>query len=193
MATNDEEVVFGTTVEALFQHALGERLTPACYERAAKIGVDLRGKPRPFYPRETYYACVRAVAEALFPDLDLDGRMYEMGRAFMEGFERTPMGRATIEAVRVGGPHRTLERLTHSFRSSNNYMKTEFVDKGPNEVEVSLSQTSGAPAYFEAVLGYIIRAAGCELVELRRTRDDGEHCTFSIRWRQPSTTASKTE
>lgn len=182
MNGESEDVVFGNTVEALFIHALKERLTPKCLERAREAGVDLEKKLKPFYDRETYYACVRAVAQELFPGQSHDRQMYAMGKAFMDGFHHTPMGHATIEAVKLIKPHRALERLTHNFRSSNNYMKTELIDRGPNEVELTLSQTSGAPAYFEAVLERILELTGATEVSVKRSFDDGARCTFAMRW-----------
>jgi uncharacterized protein (TIGR02265 family) len=182
MSQETEDVVFGNTVEALFLHALKGRLTRRGYERARDAGIDLEQKLKPFYPREGYYACVRAVAQELFPGQPHDRQMYEMGRAFMDGFHHTPMGHATLEALKVMKPHRALERLTHSFRSSNNYMRTELVDRGPNEVEITLSQTTRAAAYFEAVLERILALGGAKEISLTRTVDDGARCTFVLRW-----------
>lgn len=178
----DDDLVFGNSVESLFQNALGHRLTPRCLERAREAGIDLARKPEAFYPRAVFYACVRAVAEELFPDRDLDGRMYEMGKAFMQGFERTSMGRATLEAMRAGGPRRALEKLALSFRAANNYMKVDFVEHGPKDVEVSLSQTSGAPGFFEAVLAEVLAITGGKNGEIHRKVDDGALCVFTVRW-----------
>lgn len=178
-----EDVVFGNTVEALFLKALGSRLTPRCYERAAAAGVDLRGKLKPFYPREPYYAAVRAVAEELFPELDPERRLFEMGLAFMAGFDQTLLGKAILAAVRLIGARRMLAKMTDKFRSSNNYMKTEMVERGPADIELTLSQTSGAPAYFEGVLTYGLGVAGAKDVRISRLRYDGTQCTFSIQWR----------
>lgn len=182
MQAQNEDVVFGNTVEALFLHALKERLTPRCLEVARDAGIDLSKKLKPFYPREAYYACVRAVAQELFPGEPHDRQMYEMGKAFMDGFHHTAMGHATMEAVKVMKPHRALERLTHSFRSSNNYMQTELIDRGPNEVEITLSQTTRAAAYFEAVLERILQLGGAKDISVERTVDDGARCTFRLRW-----------
>jgi|GEM_PF-1466338 len=178
-----EDVVFGNTVEALFLKALGSRLTPRCYERAAAAGIDLRGKLKPFYPREPYYAAVRAVAEELFPELDPERRLFEMGLAFMSGFDQTLLGKAILAAVRLIGARRMLAKMTDKFRSSNNYMKTEMVERAPGDIELTLSQTSGAPAYFEGVLTYGLRVAGAKEVHISRLKEDGTHCTFAIKWR----------
>lgn len=182
MSQETEEVVFGNTVEALFLHALKGRLTPRCHQHARDAGIDLEQKLKPFYPREAYYACVRAVAQELFPGQPHDRQMHEMGRAFMDGFHFTPMGHAILEALKAMKPHRALERLTHSFRSSNNYMKTELVDRGPNEAEITLSQTTRAAAYFEAVLERILQLGGAKQITVERTVDDGARCTFVLRW-----------
>src|SRR6185369_5530629 len=91
-----EDVVFGNTVDALFLKALGTKLSMRCVERVKEAGIDLRSKLKLL-----------------------------LGNAFMDGFERTLIGKAMITAVRFMGPKRTLAKMTTNFRSSNNCMQTE--------------------------------------------------------------------
>jgi len=177
-----EDVVFGNTVDALFLKALGTKLSMRCVERVKEAGIDLRSKLKLFYPRETYYRCVRILGEELFGELDEDGRMTRLGNAFMDGFERTLIGKAMITAVRFMGPKRTLAKMTTNFRSSNNYMQTELREERPGEVLITLSQTSGAPGYFEAVLARAMGFAGAKSCSIRREAYDGARCTYRITW-----------
>jgi uncharacterized protein (TIGR02265 family) len=177
-----EDVVFGNTVEALFLKALGTKLTMRCVDRVREAGIDLRAKLKLFYPRETYYRCVRILGEELFGELEEDQRMYRLGSAFMDGFELTLIGKAMLTAVRFMGPKRTLERMTSNFRSSNNYLKTELRAEKPGDVRITLSQTSGAPGYFEAVLTRAMGFAGAKDFRIAREGYDGARCTYHLTW-----------
>jgi uncharacterized protein (TIGR02265 family) len=177
-----EDVVFGNTVDALFLKALGRKLTMRCVERVKEAGIDLRAKLKTFYPRETYYRCVRILGEELFGELEEDRRMERLGTAFMDGFEQTLIGKATLQAVRFMGPKRTLAKMTSNFRSSNNYMQTELREEKPGDVYLTLSQTSGAPGYFEGVLTRAMAVAGAKGFEIRRAEYDGARCTYHITW-----------
>ncbi|HYV46678.1 MAG TPA: DUF2378 family protein [Myxococcaceae bacterium] len=177
------DVVFRNTVEALFLKALGSKLTMRCVERVKEAGIDLRSKKlKLFYPRETYYRCVRIVGEELFGELEEDQRMMRLGHAFMDGYEQTVIGKAMITAVRFMGPKRTLAKMTTNFRSSNNYMQTELREEKPGDVSLTLSQTSGAPGYFEAVLTRAMGFAGAKGFGIRREAYDGARCTYRITW-----------
>ncbi len=177
-----EEVVFGNTVDSLFRKGLGERLTPRCKERMREAGIDLDQELQAYYPREVYYACVRIAATEIFGDKDPESALYELGCAFMSGFEATLLGRALLSAVRMLGPWRMLKKMTQNFRSSNNYLMAESVKTGPGEVEITLNQVSGAPSYFEGVLAKSMKIAGAKAVEVERVEYDGTRCRFRVRW-----------
>lgn len=177
-----EDVVFGNTVESLFLKGVGSRMTPRCYERVKEIGIDLQGKLKAYYPRQMYYACARAVANELFPLVSEDVAMFELGRAFMKGFEETMIGRAMLSAVRLMGPRRALRKMTQTFRSSNNYLTTELREIAPGHAELTLSETSGSPGYFHGVLYSGLVTAGAKNLTFERKDFDGKRCTFEIRW-----------
>jgi uncharacterized protein (TIGR02265 family) len=176
-----DEVVFGNTVEALFVKALGYRITPACRERLKACGIDLDHLAS-YYPREAYYACVRLLAIELFPDEDEDDAMFQLGTAFMAGFGDTLLGKAMLAAVRVMGPRRSLVKMTNNFRSSNNYLQADLRELGPGSVELTLSQTSGAPGYFAGVLTSGLNYAGARGVRVTKKEYDGVRCTYAITW-----------
>jgi uncharacterized protein (TIGR02265 family) len=182
-APTPEDVVYRNTVEALFLKALGRRLSMRCVERVKEAGIDLRGKLQAFYPRETYYRCVRILGEELFGELGEEERMLRLGHAFMDGYEQTLIGKAMLQAVRFMGPRRTLERMTANFRSSNNYMQTELREEKPGDMHLTLSQTSGAPSYFEGVLVRAMAAARAKDCRIEREASDGSRCTFHITWK----------
>jgi uncharacterized protein (TIGR02265 family) len=177
-----EEVIFKNTVEALFLRALAGKLSLRCVERMRDAGIDLRGKLKGFYPRVTFYRCVRIAGEELFPELGEDARMVQLGVTFMEGFEQTLIGKAALAAARFMGPLRTLGRMAANYRTSNNYMRVELKEEKPGEACLTLSQTSGAPGYFEGALRRGLTFAGVRGLMVRREASDGVRCTFRISW-----------
>jgi uncharacterized protein (TIGR02265 family) len=178
-----EDVVFGNTVESLFLRGLASRMTPRCFERVRESGIDLKQKLLSYYPRPIYYACVRAVAEELFPGVSEDQAMFQLGSAFMKGFEETLLGRAMLSAVRLMGPRRALARMSRNFRSSNNYLKADLNELAPGRAELTLNQTSGAPGYFEGVLTAGLTIAGAQNLTIARKDFDGTRCTYDVRWK----------
>lgn len=179
-----EDVVYRDTVEVLFRTALGKRITPKCRDRIRREGIDLDGGLDPVYPRERFYRCVRILGEELFPELDPDQRMVQLGTLFMDGYQHTVIGRAALAAARFMGPRRTLARMSINFETSNNYMKTECVEDSPGRVRVTLSETSGVPGYFEGAIRTGLTLTGAKDVAIRREAYDGRRCTLVITWSQ---------
>jgi uncharacterized protein (TIGR02265 family) len=180
-AKQEQEIVYDNTVEALFGRALGKKLTAKCKERLKNEGLDLGNKLRPFYPREQYYRFVNIAAEELFPG-NRDKAHYQLGSAFILGFNETLIGKAVISVVRMIGARRALERMTQNFRSSNNYMQTKLTEVAPNTYELWLSQTSGAPAYFEGVLQTALSPTSVKNLKVERANFDGTAVTLRISW-----------
>lgn len=181
-AAPPEEVIFRNTVEALFNRALGPKLTDRCVERIRREGIDLRHRLEGFYSRETFYRCVRILGEELFPDLGEDERMVQLGTTFMDGFEQTLIGKAALSASRFMGTRRTLARMAENYRTSNNYQKVELREVALGEMRITLSQTSGVSGYFEGALRRALTLIGTRGLRVRREDDDGRRCTLCISW-----------
>src|SRR3954464_9131366 len=90
------DIVYDNTVEALFGRALGRKMTQKCRDRLKAEGLDLSTKVKPFYPREQYYRFVDIAAQELFPGLTKDKADYELGSAFIAGFNETLIGKAVL-------------------------------------------------------------------------------------------------
>ena len=177
-----QDIVFDNTVDSLFGRALGKKMTQRCRERLKAEGLDLDAKLKPFYPREQYYRFVNIAAEELFGALPREKAHYELGSAMILGFNETLIGKAVLSVVRMIGPRRALDRMTQNFRSSNNYMQTKLNSIAPGEHELWLSQTSGAPAYFEGVLQTSLTIAGAKNLKVQRAGYDGTSATLKITW-----------
>lgn len=178
----DEQVVFDNTVDALFRRALGSKLTPEVRQRIkTEAGIDL-DKLKPSYPRLTYYKAVAIAAEELYRGVPTERAMEQLGIAFIDGFQETLMGRTVVSVVKMLGPKRSLARMTQNFRSSNNYMMTELIERGPTEFEMSLSETSGYPTYFVGVLYNMLIYSGAKNPRVQISQFDGHRAVLRIRW-----------
>src|SRR5947209_2181968 len=120
---DEPKVVFGPSVEALLR-AFGPPFDPRALAALKSLGVDPE-RPMAAYPLELYMQMLAALVNVHFPGMAEDAQYFEMGRAFIRGFERTLIGRAQLGVLRLIGPRRTLERLTRSFRAANNYALAE--------------------------------------------------------------------
>jgi uncharacterized protein (TIGR02265 family) len=178
------EVVFENTVDGLFHRGLGGRLSRTAKDRMRRVGLDLELKLNPAYPREIYYECVRIAAADIYPKLSPDEAYYQLGQDFMRGYETTFLGRALLSVIRIIGPKRSLQRMTHNLHSANNYMDTKLTEMGPSRFELWVNQTSGMPTYLQGVFQYALTIAGAKdlVVTIARREDAG--CTYSVSWGQ---------
>src|SRR5262245_24743804 len=147
--SEQEDIIFDVTVEALFRRALDTRMTDRLREQLRDAGIDLAVRLKATYPRVTFYRGVVLAIEELFPGVPRDHALIQLGGIFFDGYVRTWVGRAAISVMRVLGPRRTMGRMTQNFRSTNNYMQTRMMEVTPSHVELWLSQHSGVPTYFQ--------------------------------------------
>ncbi len=177
-----EEVVYDSTVEGLFKRALGARFSLRSKQRLKDAGLDLDGKLQSRYPRLKYYEFVRIAAEELYPSRSLEEAHYELGRAFIDGFQLTVIGKTVSGMARLLGPKRTLARMSQNMESSNNYLRTSHKELGPGKVEISLSQVSGAPGYFRGVLQRIMEIVNAVNPRVRTIAAAGQGAVYLVEW-----------
>jgi uncharacterized protein (TIGR02265 family) len=138
-----EPVVFGTAFEGLLVRGLGARLTPQAKVELRAIGVDLDKAYAPAYTPEQWVETIEIAARRVFPGKPAAEAHFEIGRIFMQGLERTLIGKAIFAYGRLVGPRRMLGRLTKGFRSSNNYLETQ-VEERPDGLFVVTRATAEA-------------------------------------------------
>ncbi|MDQ3262309.1 MAG: DUF2378 family protein [Myxococcota bacterium] len=178
-----EEVVFDNTVDGLFRRALGRRMSHRCKERLKAAGLDLDAKLKPAYPRLQYYDFVNIAAEELYGGMSRDAAHFELGKQFIAGFQETLLGKAVTSLVKLLGPRKTLGKMSQNMQSSNNYMKTSLKELGPGDCEITLSQVSGAPRYFEGVLLLAIELTGGAEAKVRPTPGEGPSYVYHCTWK----------
>lgn len=181
-----DKLIFSQTVEGIFR-ALGPRLDAELSARLKAIGVDPDRALRPAYPLDVFRQVMALSAAALFPELDAHQRMVALGRAFIDGYSQTMVGRAMVGMMRVIGPRRTLERLSRQFRTGNNFSETRLTDvgsPGATAFELWCNQVQEGGWYQGLVeRGLELAGAGHPQAELIRREDDG--ATYRVTWDSP--------
>src|SRR3954468_20997363 len=126
----EERVVFGQSVEALWK-SCGPSPGREVIQAFLESGFDVRKKLSVAYPADQYAALMARLAEARLPQAAPDERFLLLGRAFMQGYQQTLMGRALMKLLSVLGPRRVLMQTTRSFRSGNNYARATVEEVAP--------------------------------------------------------------
>lgn len=184
MPPGDTEIVYESTVDVLFRRALKSRMTERCRARLKEAGIDVDAPLKPKYPRLTFIRGLTIVSEELFPDLPRDKALFEVGGLVFTHFTETVVGRTALTIMKILGPRRTLNRMTESYRSSNNFMEARVTERAPTHVELWLSQCSGVPTYY---LGGIYRAftlMGVQGLDVRVKLIERDACVLAISWQE---------
>ena len=178
--STDERVVFGSSLEALFR-AFGPPWKPGVREALTALGLDPDKPLRSAYPLTLYMQVLATLGELHFSEADEDQRYFELGSAFMRGFERTFIGKAQFALLRVIGPKRTLERLTRSFRAANNYTEAHLRELSAQHFEIDFPFVQ-FPGFYRGVLQTGIGEVGATNLVVQLARREGDAATFVVRW-----------
>ncbi|MCI0573150.1 MAG: DUF2378 family protein [Myxococcaceae bacterium] len=178
----ETELVFQQTVEGLFHVGLRGRVTPELEARLRNAGLDLSRPLAPAYPRSAWNHFIRLTAETLWPDSPPELAYHALGRQLLTGYAETLVGKALATIQRLVGPKRTLERMTHNFRSGANYNLTRVTHVGPGEALFWMNEPHLHPSYVAGILDAALCLAGAEHVDIRVLARDTEGCTYRIHW-----------
>lgn len=174
-----ENLIFAQTVEGLLR-AMGP-LDAATRAELKRRGVDPDQRLLPAYPLEQFVAVLDFAGARLTPHVAADEQTRLLGRRFMDGYQDTMIGRAMVAAMRVIGPWRTLERLTHKFRTGNNFSDTRLSRLGPTEAELWCNQVT-RPGWYSGVVGRGLELAGAKDVVVTIIENGPAGGRFRVRW-----------
>ena len=176
----EERVVFGQSVEALWK-SCGPDPGPELLRVFIDSGFDVRKRLSVAYPAEQYADLMARLAEARFPHANPDERFLLLGRAFMEGYQQTVMGRALLKLLAVLGPRRVLKQTTRNFRSANNYSRAEVEEVSPRHFRMVVSPVNH-PGWHVGIVTAGLQIAGAANVRMDLASRQGDEATFDIRW-----------
>ncbi|MDX2014926.1 MAG: DUF2378 family protein [Myxococcaceae bacterium] len=175
-----EHLIFSQTIEGLLR-ALGP-LPPEARAHFKTLGLDVDRPLLPAYPLEQFVAVLDAAGALVAPQATPleQGRL--LGRRFMDGYQNTLIGRAMVAVMRIIGPWRTLERLSHQFRTGNNFSETHLSRLGPTEAKLWCNRVS-RPGWYLGIIGRGLELAGAMDVTVRLIDQDVAGGTFHVQWR----------
>jgi uncharacterized protein (TIGR02265 family) len=188
-----EPVVFGHALETLLAGA--GTLGPQALEALAGLGLSPREPLRAAYPGVVWTGAIHVLSSVLYPHLSASKAEFALGRRFTEQSLVTRMGAAMHAHARAVGPERTLLRLSHNLRTSNNFIGAaarelpgqrgwELVMR-PLPEFLLMAETHGEPPHFtRGVLTTTFHAAGVSSFRMEVVRHDEQlgastfHITF---------------
>lgn len=157
---NEPRLAFSTSIEGLLR-GLGPKVTEGTRRKLLALGLDVHRMP-PAIPAELMPRIFSVIAEDIWPHAPVDERLRLLGLHFVQGWQRTLLGKAGATFLRIIGPHRTLSRLDRAFRTSDNYTCSSAAFVGPKEALLTISDVDGLPTYWVGVL-----EGGLELLRLK--------------------------
>lgn len=174
-----EYLVFSQTIEG-FLRALGSLNDQ---DRAAlkQCGIDPDKALRPAYPLEEFLAALDWAGQRLAPNEPSIEQHRLLGRRFMDAYKQTLIGRAMVAGMAIIGPWRTLQRLTHNFRTGNNFSETSLERVGPTEARLWCNRTS-RPGWYLGIIGRGLEQAGAKDVQVEVISHDATGGRFLVKW-----------
>ena len=161
--SGDEPLAYSSMVEGL-RRALGSRVDESAHRRFEELGIPMRGKLLPAYPRDVWLKVSIYAGQLLNPGLDAKAQRVALGRRFVRGYAETMVGKALVAAMRVLGSKRSLMRLERSFRTGNNYSRAVFRE-GEGGIEIDIL---GAPypEWYEGMVMESLEITGAKNISL---------------------------
>lgn len=182
-AAVEEKLVFEHAVAAMFQRALGDRITPELRDRLRLAGIDLERPLLPAYRLDTWMTCLALAAEVVFPGMPAEDGLRKLGERMVEAYAETAIGRALFALSRVLGPRRTLDRASQSFRSANNYSETRISEAGPGTYDLWMNEVGPHPTFTAGLIAAGMRHSGARELRVDVQSFDGHACTYRVQWK----------
>ena len=178
----EQRVVFGNTFEGLYRF-VSPSLGQGHAERLrAAAGVDFTKQLHPAYPAEAFVAVVREMAQQLYPAEPEAERLRRVGRAVLEGWRLTLVGRAVESLSRVVGPLRTFRMAGKKFRTSDNFTDVRVEERGPRELLLHLNDALGMPAYYQGFFEAIVEHLGVASPRVEIAAAEAPGVTLRVTW-----------
>ncbi|MCP3144635.1 DUF2378 family protein [Pyxidicoccus xibeiensis] len=179
---SDERVIFGNTVDSLYGRTLDGDLTPELKARLKALGLDLDAPLQAAYPHAVWVRCLDETGRTLHPDVPLDEARRRLARRMIEGYAQTLMGASVLAMARVLGTMRSLGRMTHNFRSGNNFTETRLEVVSPNAADLWFNEPEATEGFVEGVLEEGLQRIGVKGLVITRTRQGPDSCTYRVQW-----------
>ncbi|MBF5043401.1 MULTISPECIES: DUF2378 family protein [Myxococcaceae] len=174
--------IFGHAMEGLLR-VLGPEPTDEDLRVLHRLGMSLDAL-EVTYPLEAHLALLDHLVQSRWAQLPGDEGYAALGRATVEAYEGTLMGRVLLQMLRVLGPERVLYRLTKTFRSTNNYTETQVREVGPRHFEVWIN-VALRPGFVRGLLEQGLCFAGAHGVRVGQMVGRDGCAVYYVRWDAP--------
>ncbi|MBL8923811.1 MAG: DUF2378 family protein [Myxococcaceae bacterium] len=180
MATPVEQrVIFPVQAEGLLR-GLGADVSPRLKATLKALDLDPDNEFPPAWPAERLRAWLDAASDDIYQDLPREEAHRRIGRRFIDGWQRTLIGAASAQFLKVIGPRRALERLTRAFRTGDNFSQSSVTFPGDTVALVTLN-TQSLPDYIAGILDGGLALLGVQgRVTIERVA--GDDMDFRVEW-----------
>jgi uncharacterized protein (TIGR02265 family) len=176
---SSEALIFNGVVEAAFVRGLADRLTPEVKVRFNEVGINL-DRLLPGYPFPIWDAGLR-VAATLFPELDQEAAIREVGRRFLaEGRHRRQLELAA-PVFRLLGIHRALQRILGR-QMGDNVNKLSYTELDPKTAQMEMSYVGTHPEFSQGTFILLIEILGGKNVTVKIVARTPPSATFWLHW-----------
>ena len=184
MSGREAHLEFQHTVEGLFVKELARDMTPTLATRLREAGLDLSKPLEPAYPSLRYVEWLRITARQLHPELTEAEGIRRLGQRMLRGYGQTLLGRTIFGVMSVIGVRRSLEKITRSFRTGDNYSDARLEWIGPGELRVTFNEVHDAPTYNQGILEQILTELKAEQPRVELVScPGGVEAVYRITWK----------
>ncbi len=180
--TTETRVVFGSGFEALFSADFRARVTPELDAALRGIGVRLDKPFNPGYPIETWAQTLTLMSKHLYSELSLAEASRQLGRATVDGFEHTFLGKASFPLMRLIGVARSIERAARSYASTNNYTKVVLTRLSQTSFDFYLNEKHTLPQYDMGVVERMLELLKAKEPTVVLQSQDAEGFVMRLAW-----------
>lgn len=156
-------------------------LSPDGWATLARLGVE-RDKRLPAYDFHQWCQAVAYLAHAAHPDLEAGEAEYQLGRAFIERYAETFIGKALFAVLKVLGPRRILGRMARSFRTGTNFSSAEVFDETAHGALLRLGPVEPRGRFSHGLLERGLELAGVPGLTVALESLVDEMADFRITW-----------
>jgi uncharacterized protein (TIGR02265 family) len=154
------------------------KLSAAAREQIAALGLPLEGKVAAAYPIEAWSACVKLIAEDMFPGVEPIEAQRRLGKLRMAVAAKRLKGRILFAVSRLLPPPKALEKFVTGLRAGATGLDTRCTVVGQDHLEVWFSDVFGVPGFFMGML-----EAGARDASITIKSHDGDACTYDVQLR----------
>lgn len=160
MADGKTEIVYRRTVDTLINNVLRTHglLTPAVEAELSRLGIDTEHVQD--IPFAAWTALLVYSAKLNSPGVPDDEAMIILGRRWVDGYDRTILGKTTAMISRLAGPKKMLLQMTDNWHAANNFYVGTCVARSERHVDITLNVTGVTRLFNVGIMSRMLELIG---------------------------------